>query len=120
MKVVYVYRWMDGRRVLRQEPGTGEPMPDVYQALGLHWLPGFITELERWESNVGHPEGKEWRVVFRIDYQTNAHSQPIGRLLIYPTVYGCCVPSIRLTRHTRRITVTQLGRRLSRFLKIMT
>jgi len=65
--------------------GKGEACLDVPAELRFpYWLRTLIEELSRRTFRLRHPQGKEWFVVFQLDYQPNA--LPTGKLLIRPAV----------------------------------
>lgn len=111
MKITHVFRRFKGRRVA--ERGEDSPLA-AYTALSdHHWLPSFITAVERAHPGVSHPEGKEWSVVLRLDYHG---SRPVGFLLIQPTVYRSPIPALRLAPN-RPITVAIVRSRIERHLR---
>ena len=116
MRVEYVYRELDGRKVVRRRDGKGVVCLAVPEELRFPWLRAFIDDLTRRTFTIGHPQGKEWYVVFQLDYQPK--SRPTGRLLIRPSVdeSGHCVPYIGLVRDYPLSSVG-VQRRLVSFLR---
>ncbi|MFZ1626360.1 MAG: hypothetical protein WAT81_00980 [Candidatus Moraniibacteriota bacterium] len=111
MKITHVFCEFDGRRVTRR--GEDSPLA-AYTALpDHHWLPGFITTVERALPWSDHPEDKEWRVILRFDYHDG---RPRGFLLIQRTVYRLSIPALRLAPD-RPITLSIVRSRIQRHLR---
>lgn len=109
-------RRMNGARVLERFRAEGDVLPTVYQELGFWWLPRFVEAIHVYvEKRIRHPCGKDWYVVFLLDYQPGAKAT--GRLLIRPALPGGrLVPYIPLAAN-RPLTVNTIRQSLKQFVR---